>query len=928
MKKRIKFRLRNDLALPFWTAVFICFAGAAVNTVFFKNSFFRALSKLNEEPIATITFKYKTAQRKFLERVVWDRLRQNSPVYNGDTIHTAELSEATIWFDDGTMIELAENTMAQFFRREDGRLDADLAGGFMNVDSSEAEGETSVNAQNVRFEVKKGAKINAGVTEENNVTVNVEKGSASFEDGSAIEEGESILAADDEKKQESFFVSEPAWNQKYLHFENSLCRVNFSWKNGGEDPLSYKILQLVIAEDKNFNRIVKSIVTTGVNQVNVELPKGNYYWQLYDSRAKEKNDLNSKSGKFQIVQSLKPELLAPAEDYKYQYRTKNPSLRFIWTEAEASTAYNFAVSRNADMTSPLFEQRTSSSSAIISTLKEGIYYWQVTPFYMVNRQGLANSSEIHSFRIDKKDLLNPPLLRSPLKHDFVNRSKNKITFSWAGDSEASSYRLKIASSEGLNAPLIQRETSENYITLTKAEVQALADGEYFWGVSLFDSEGNESEVSEIREFYAINGKIEQKTIFPPDEYQLWQPLTKDTRFTWKTNLTFAHHFQLAKDKDFNEIITDTKTNGTSFSGIELDVGEYWWRIFADEANFKHGTEAKKLVVVDGLASSKQFLPSSTYKAVVRPQEEFMFTWEEAQGADYYRLKIYRRNEDNPVYDQNFITGSEYPVKLDNLDEGTYRWELQSFCQETQTSSRRSGRLSSTDFELRKIRPAVLVYPPEGKIYEGWDAIEKPEWFEWKSPEKVSTVQITLKKTDKKDPFELVLDELNYRQRMPALGAGKYEWTVKAWTIDNLDISSVNSRTFTVKELPPFDMPKKAYTEGTDIFDAARIRKSPQIVFKWDKVNRAYDYILEIYDRKSKCIVKQVIPGSDSTSFEFKDLMLLKKGKFEWTVRGVRMSEDKKIVLIDGIPARGTFTVDFELRNGKANKKQNGDFYAD
>ena len=30
MKKRIKFRLRNDLALPFWTAVIICFAGAAV----------------------------------------------------------------------------------------------------------------------------------------------------------------------------------------------------------------------------------------------------------------------------------------------------------------------------------------------------------------------------------------------------------------------------------------------------------------------------------------------------------------------------------------------------------------------------------------------------------------------------------------------------------------------------------------------------------------------------------------------------------------------------------------------------------------------------------------------------------------------------------------------------------------------------------
>lgn len=66
-------------------------------------------SKLNEQPIATITLKYKTAQRKFMDRVVWDRLRQDSPVYNGDTIHTATLSEANIWFNDGNVMELMEN---------------------------------------------------------------------------------------------------------------------------------------------------------------------------------------------------------------------------------------------------------------------------------------------------------------------------------------------------------------------------------------------------------------------------------------------------------------------------------------------------------------------------------------------------------------------------------------------------------------------------------------------------------------------------------------------------------------------------------------------------------------------------------------------------------------------------------------------------
>ena len=154
MKKRIKFRLRNDLALPFWIAISICLIGALTNSLLFKQSFFRALEKLNEEPIATITFKYKSAQRKFLDRVVWDQLRQNSPVYNGDTIHTADLSEATVWFQDGTILDLAENTMAQVFFNTDGSLGADLEKGLATVDSSESSGGLTLTSENVRVTVK------------------------------------------------------------------------------------------------------------------------------------------------------------------------------------------------------------------------------------------------------------------------------------------------------------------------------------------------------------------------------------------------------------------------------------------------------------------------------------------------------------------------------------------------------------------------------------------------------------------------------------------------------------------------------------------------------------------------------------------------------------------------------------------------------
>ena len=107
MKKKTRSKSRNNFPALFFFAIFMCIVGASINSYLFYNNFFRALTKLNEKPIATITFKYKTAQRKFLERVVWDRLRQGSPVYNGDTIHTANLSEATVWFSDGNVMELA-----------------------------------------------------------------------------------------------------------------------------------------------------------------------------------------------------------------------------------------------------------------------------------------------------------------------------------------------------------------------------------------------------------------------------------------------------------------------------------------------------------------------------------------------------------------------------------------------------------------------------------------------------------------------------------------------------------------------------------------------------------------------------------------------------------------------------------------------------
>ena len=63
----------------------------------FVQSLNRTFSRSDKTPVATVTFKYKAVQRRFLDRAVWDRPQQHSPVYNGDTIRTAPSAEATIY---------------------------------------------------------------------------------------------------------------------------------------------------------------------------------------------------------------------------------------------------------------------------------------------------------------------------------------------------------------------------------------------------------------------------------------------------------------------------------------------------------------------------------------------------------------------------------------------------------------------------------------------------------------------------------------------------------------------------------------------------------------------------------------------------------------------------------------------------------------
>ncbi len=113
MKKK-----KNIVSVSDAVIVFVCLSGIFVSCFLFWKDWNISFAKLNEKPIAFIYFKHNTAQRRLINRNLWEQLRQASPLYDGDRIRTAEMSEAVTVFNDGNRIDLHENTLIQIYNKK------------------------------------------------------------------------------------------------------------------------------------------------------------------------------------------------------------------------------------------------------------------------------------------------------------------------------------------------------------------------------------------------------------------------------------------------------------------------------------------------------------------------------------------------------------------------------------------------------------------------------------------------------------------------------------------------------------------------------------------------------------------------------------------------------------------------------------------
>ena len=269
-KRNIKFRA-IDLAI-----IVLCLAGSVFSAITFWRVYDRTLSKLTEEPVGIIVFKQRTAQRRFEDRLVWDRLKQNSPLYNGDTIRTIELSEAIITFrDEVSGLIIYENTMIRIFYNDTDGVRVEFTSGNLEVNSGTA--SITVTSGSSVITVEGMADFTKS---EEGLGFAVLSGSAVF-DGEEIESG-SIIAIDQHGVRDTrpaIAMTSFGSSARIEGVQEGTTPVNFSWNESGFANDTFVIVE--VALDRNFSHIVGGSEARNISEVSIPVEIGNYWWRAY-----------------------------------------------------------------------------------------------------------------------------------------------------------------------------------------------------------------------------------------------------------------------------------------------------------------------------------------------------------------------------------------------------------------------------------------------------------------------------------------------------------------------------------------------------------------------------------------------------------------------------------------------------------------------
>mgnify|MGYP000995817907 CR=1 FL=1 len=537
------------------------------NITFFAALFYFDLHKNisigSFESIGTVSFKINSIQRKFDTAVVWQAIQSESPLRDKDTIKTYPEADAIIKLNDGTEIQVDENTMI-YLDYSGKSPNINFEGGSIQINNSKGKNpgqELTVKTKNqtIKF-AGSDAKIDSSGSG-GNINVSLDKGTAVIEgkgESKSLKPNEIATIGESgvTTRLAPYALIEPK-NQKKFMTINPTLPVSFTWgATGNNTNTTFELSRL-----KDFKKIETKIQTA--NSTKLNLSQGTYYWRVSGKNSAGIVEF-SESRKFLIIKESGLQLYSPSQGANFPASSGSPGISFAWTPSETVTEYLVELAGNSNF-SPVIKTIPIKTNTIrINNLSEGSYFWRVTtkpasdgilpirsnissftignltekPAKEINKEPIKTPEEKleekkeiakkqeEKIQEEKKKIEEESIANLKPEHlspssGKIDLSKDKqIHFKWDKVKNAAYYIFKIMEAKKKSKPLISEKTVQTSYTLKN--FSKLNEGSFLWEVTPYDKKNRFGKTSygkftiDLSDDGLKNLKPEEIKILSPD----------------------------------------------------------------------------------------------------------------------------------------------------------------------------------------------------------------------------------------------------------------------------------------------------------------------------------------------------------------------------------------------------------------------------
>lgn len=654
------------------------------------------LSSGTGDPVGTIAFKKRVAQRRLSDDVIWEGLSQNGPVYNLDYVRTDSDSSATITFSDGTAIDLDENSMI-LINRVNGKLTIGFEGGSISATSG---GGSALNimAGKTSIALKKGGLVLGGKKNEARLTVN--SGSAEVISGGAVAavaaEQSAVLAGSAAKVEQNPLSLRSPESGSVIARTDSSPDITFTWAGKPEAA------RIEIATNSRFTSVIRT--GSGTGTFTAALPAGRYYWRV------SQGTVTSVPSSFIVLRIQNPVPLSPENGAVFYTSANNPLIRFAWRSGEGVPGGKITVSRDATLSDPVLALEAPTDSISVDSLQPGTYYWAIRSTV----PGTDAASPIQRFSIERRDKIPAVRLLYPADGAQLSIGKGaaKARLGWEKSESAERYKVELFTAGGKSAAY-SSETTEPFITLP----ESIAEGSYTWHVISIDAEKKQSEPSES--FRVILSRFIPLRYVSPAEGAVLE--AGPNRFAWADgNNGTRYRIDFSATRSFTTVQKTVNATTTDTTVAIETPGRYFYRVSlldADGGVLLAGP-VSGFSIPAPLNSPEIIAPRTNTEIDLNKVNRIPLRWKPVSGANQYDITLKYRLAGSEV---EIFRKSTIRTELDITDFS--RLKLGTLAFEVRAVIRRQNQIAATsrpseaifNLTMKNDLPAPVIINP-GVIY--------------------------------------------------------------------------------------------------------------------------------------------------------------------------------------------------------------------